>query len=121
MEDVDMELIRQPYNMLKKMDWVSNNSKVCVLTVTHKVTESCFPFQSENGEYPPCPQYCYDGTGPLLSHTLKVNNSRTFETNDIKGMQLSVMNGGSLVASMDIYRDFLNYKGGVYKHLTGYY
>ncbi|EFC43597.1 predicted protein, partial [Naegleria gruberi] len=83
------------------------------------VTENCFPFVSGEGNYiPPCPKKCLAYNPFTL---FKVNNSRAFLPQDIQGMQLSIMNGGSLAASLDIYRDFVQYRGGVYRHLVGNY
>ncbi|KAG2392162.1 hypothetical protein C9374_012414 [Naegleria lovaniensis] len=80
------------------------------------VTESCVPFQANDNMA--CPSYC-TSNGQLISSTFKTTNSRLFNVTDMESVQTSILKSGSIIAGMKVYRDFLNYKSGVYHHVAG--
>ncbi|CAG9313974.1 unnamed protein product [Blepharisma stoltei] len=61
-----------------------------------------------------CPSLCH----PLAPFTLfKVKKIYTFQGQP--EIQAGILTGGPVEVNMEVYQDFLTYKGGVYKHTTG--
>jgi len=79
--------------------------------------ETCFPYQSGgDGNDLACSQTCSDAT----SRSLKISGYSTpsFFFQDQVAVKTELMKG-PLMTTMLVYEDFIFYKGGVYKNLTG--
>lgn len=75
--------------------------------------EACFPYTSgRTGEDGEASDACRDRSGRLLS---AVSNATHYSPAAIKQ---ALMNG-PLQTTMSVYEDFMFYKSGVYKHVTG--
>ena len=81
------------------------------------VSDACVPYKSGDGDVPKCPTKCANDED--INKHYKMSKARNFDVSDIKGMQESIMNNGPLVSGFKVYRDFFNYKSGVYRHTAG--
>lgn len=83
--------------------------------VAHGTTsEACWPYTASNG---PCSGYCADPTlGKTENWQYACGNWWTIDINLIKQ---ALVDHGPLATGMDVYSDFQNYNGGVYRHETG--
>jgi len=72
--------------------------------------DSCFPYQSGNGDVPDCASECEDGEDWKLFFTYE-STLRWHITVD--GIQAALMDG-PVEACFDVYDDFMNYESGVY-------
>jgi len=82
-------------------------------------TEACVPYQSGDGTVrPKCLEIkgCEDGSA-VKKYPAKRGSSVAM--NDIAVIQANIMKYGPLKASMKVYEDFKQYKGGIYKHVAG--
>ncbi|KAL9649365.1 hypothetical protein ABK040_016192 [Willaertia magna] len=85
---------------------------------TGLVVDSCDPYVSGvNGKVPDCPSSCSDGSD--INKRFRTRNSRMFQKDDLNGMMQSIIENGPLITGFKVYRDFFNYKGGVYRHTAG--
>nr|AKC55969.1 Fowlerpain-3 [Naegleria fowleri] len=84
---------------------------------TGLVSDGCVPYQSGNGFVPPCPNSCTNGEDINVRYRTK--NSRNFDVNDMKSVQASILANGPVISGFKVYRDFYNYRSGVYKHVAG--
>lgn len=81
------------------------------------VTEKCFPYISNSGEAPPCPEKCQDGS---KLEFYKTQRSTTIDLSyDIQKIMEELVNEGSITMSMIVYQDFMYYKSGIYRHVQG--
>jgi cathepsin B len=81
------------------------------------VSENCFPYVSNTGEVPACPETCKDGS--KLVH-YKTQHSTTIDLSyDIQNIMRELVNEGSITMSMIVYQDFMYYKSGIYRHVQG--
>jgi cathepsin B len=80
------------------------------------VTEACFPYDSQSGYVPPCPNSC-PGTGNWGTR-YKVSNVHQVKQ-DITTIENEIENKGPCEFSFAVYQDFMNYKSGVYTHQWG--
>lgn len=87
------------------------------------VTEQCMPYTSGTGKVESCPQEVgpdertCTASGVPWKATLcdmKANNLFTTEL-----MKAGIVKLGAVAAGYSVYADFMNYKGGIYKHVTG--
>ena len=74
------------------------------------VTEACKPFNSSNGECPNCNTRCNNGE----KYTKSKCKSLFSIVSNKDNMQMEITSHGPMQASMDVYKDFLYYKSGVY-------
>merc|ERR1711862_1089092 len=49
----------------------------------------------------------------------KPTGRRATPSNDVKQIQMELMTNGPTEAAFTVYEDFVNYKSGVYQHVTG--
>jgi cathepsin B len=77
-------------------------------------TEQCVKYISGAGYFDECSAICDDGSTPTF---YKAKYAKNFTT--VSAIQLEVMNNGPIEAGMTVYNDFLAYKSGIYKHITG--
>ncbi|NLF15501.1 MAG: peptidase C1 [Anaerolineaceae bacterium] len=73
-------------------------------------TEGCFPYQDHDM---PCSSSCGDWQGQALKVT------EWQEIFDHGARKEWLANTGPMIGCMAVYRDFFNYRGGVYRHTSG--
>lgn len=79
--------------------------------------ETCFPYTSgANGDDMACSATC--GDSKARSEKITGYGMPTFLFGSVEQVKAALVKG-PLVAVMKVYEDFLFYKGGVYKHVTG--
>ncbi|KAL0240868.1 hypothetical protein GEMRC1_006104 [Eukaryota sp. GEM-RC1] len=78
--------------------------------------DSCVSYKSFDGSLSECPSVCDDG-----SRLKKYTADNTYDvTQSEEGIMTEVERYGPVVATFDVYSDFLTYKSGIYHHQTGY-
>jgi C1A family cysteine protease len=83
---------------------------------TGTTNEVCWPYSASNG---PCYGYCGD---PVIVRTLNWEYAcGNWWTIDIDLIKQAIVEHGPLVTGMDVYSDFYNYDGGIYRHTYGSY
>jgi len=83
------------------------------------VTDECLPYQSGKGHNPvACRHFkeCADGSEMKKYHAKKGSLAILTKPSAI---QENLMKYGPVEAAMLVFEDFLHYKGGVYKHVSG--
>ena len=84
------------------------------LSETGVVTESCYPYESSSGEVPPCRDSCVNEE-PWIKY--KSTKYKEYTTPDaIKDI---VYKTGPIQTGFTVYSDFMQYEGGIYKHVSG--
>jgi C1A family cysteine protease len=84
------------------------------LAATGLPTETCYPFTSaESGITGEC-----GGCSDWQQNTYKITGYENVATS-VEDMKRALIQYGPLVAGFLIFQDFLNYKSGVYTHVTG--
>ena len=74
---------------------------------------------SEGGRTPKCHRSCEKG------YNVPYKKDKTFGQpgyevpNNVKAIQTEIMKNGPVEAAFTVYADFVNYKSGVYQHVTG--
>jgi cathepsin B len=88
------------------------------LVSTGLVTDSCWPYQSSSGQAPKCKEFtkCYDGQA-VKYYKAKKGSIQTLA--NPKSIQEAILAHGPVEAGFQVYEDFMNYKGGIYKHTSG--
>ncbi|KAL9643544.1 hypothetical protein ABK040_010157 [Willaertia magna] len=77
-------------------------------------TDSCDPYTSGNGRVGACPHTCKNGDRLKLYKALHPKNIE-----GIDNIQQELSTNGPLQVAFEVYRDFMSYKSGVYKHMSG--
>ena len=83
------------------------------LEKTGTPTEACVPYTSGSGTVSECPSSCTDGSSLIV---YKAKSTKFLRS--VSVIQQSIMTYGHVQAGFSIYRDFLTYKSGVYKHVS---
>jgi len=88
------------------------------LEETGIVSENCFPYKSGSGVVPECPTACVPAATDkwVKHHAVK---GKTISYADVESAQKDMLEHGPIMTGFKVYRDFMSYKSGVYKHLTG--
>ncbi|KAJ6234023.1 tubulointerstitial nephritis antigen-like 1 [Anaeramoeba flamelloides] len=93
-----------------------NPEMACEFVVnTGLVSYDCFPYTSGNGNNGQCKNECVTGTWDPKK---MVANSCT-EYQGVQDIATAIYTKGPVCSTMEVYADFLQYKGGIYKHTTG--
>jgi cathepsin B len=86
------------------------------------VTEECLPYVSGTGNVPKCPSQCNTG-GEFKANKHKATNyhhlGQYYFFQRPAKIQEHLMQYGAVQTGFSVYQDFLSYKSGVYKHVTG--
>mmetsp|Transcript_4889 Transcript_4889/g.9455 ORF Transcript_4889/g.9455 Transcript_4889/m.9455 type:complete len:331 (-) Transcript_4889:115-1107(-) len=87
------------------------------------VTETCFPYTSQNGSVSPCPPEVgpEQRTCPTQGEKWQATKCNT-QPNDLftpDMMKYGIMKLGAVATGYTVFQDFYNYKSGIYKHVTG--
>mmetsp|Transcript_27431 Transcript_27431/g.49434 ORF Transcript_27431/g.49434 Transcript_27431/m.49434 type:complete len:336 (-) Transcript_27431:25-1032(-) len=78
-------------------------------------TEDCLNYTSGNTfEMPACPSKCADGSRVQL-----YNITSVVRYNNPKSIQMGILTEGPIEAQFLVFQDFMSYKGGIYKHVSG--
>jgi cathepsin B len=77
-------------------------------------TEQCFPYTSQAGKVEACRSKCVDGSA---MHNFKVGGSTS--TSNVNKIKESIAKDGPVETGFTVYEDFMNYKSGVYHHVSG--
>jgi len=83
---------------------------------TGVVPDDCFPYVSGSGQVPACPTTC-PGQGGAMA-PLKKFASKYYSVG-ASSIQTEIMTNGPVEAAFYVYRDFMQYKSGVYHHTSG--
>jgi len=96
------------------------------------VMESCAPYNDSIPTCPPAQEPCLNFVNtPQCKKTCKnggsCSSSKHFAKSaysiqqNVADIQQEIMTNGPVEAAFDVYKDFLAYKSGVYKHVSGDY
>ncbi|KAG2374145.1 hypothetical protein C9374_010982 [Naegleria lovaniensis] len=91
------------------------------------VSDACLPYLSYNGNTEHhCPSYCFNNSSKLLKDdkyfAKSVYHVGSFIENKEERMvaiQQEILQNGPVNADYMVFQDFMTYKSGVYRHLTG--
>jgi cathepsin B len=88
------------------------------LTNTGIVTDTCFPYSSGSGTVPHCPHgQCQDTSEDYVKY--KCTAGSIVEATTPDEIKSEIYAHGPMETAFDVYEDFMNYKSGVYHHVTG--
>lgn len=91
------------------------NKAWAFMQTTGVMTEACYPYTSGTaGKDGDCKKTCADGSKPTLYHGEKYSTSA-----DCKNTMQHLQKEGPVEAAFTVYQDFMNYKSGVYQHVSG--
>ena len=80
-------------------------------------TEECVPYESgQTGDDESCPSKC---TGSTTTDYTHYHCKTPWMYLDSNSMKKDIQKNGSMETGFTVYQDFLQYKGGIYKHVTG--
>jgi len=83
------------------------------------VTDACLPYQSGDGiERPDCKDFKACADGSSLKKYFAKKSSTTLLTKPAI-IQANILKFGPVEAAFTVYADFKQYKGGIYKHVSG--
>jgi len=85
---------------------------------TGVVSDACMPYTSGAGKVAACPASKCTGSGSWSKYKCKSGSTVTART--VSGIQSEMQARGPMETSFNVYSDFMNYKSGVYKHVSGY-
>ena len=78
------------------------------------VTESCFPYSSQQGKVEACITECKSGEE---WKKYKVSSYSSFK--GVAAIKKEIMTYGPVQTGFTVYEDFMSYKSGIYVHTTG--
>ncbi|CAH1271242.1 CTSB [Branchiostoma lanceolatum] len=81
------------------------------------VTNGCMPYASQKGQVPSCSSTCIPGSTDGFGK-YKARESYRIH-NDVKQIQMDIMTNGPVETAFTVYKDFMQYSGGVYRHEGG--
>ena len=84
------------------------------LTNTGIVSDACMPYVSGAGQVPACPTTCSNGQA-----FTKYKCASVVSSGSVSEIQSSIMTQGPMETGFTVYEDFMNYKSGIYRHVTG--
>jgi len=85
------------------------------LTNTGIVTDTCLPYTSGKGKTVACPKKCSDSEAFTK---YKCSGAATKSTT-VAQIKSDIYNNGPVETGFNVYADFMNYKSGVYHHVSG--
>jgi cathepsin B len=92
------------------------NNEWAYMQNTGIVPDACFPYVSGSGSVPACPTTC-PGTGQSMAS--QKYKAKSYYSVPAARIQEEVMSNGPIEVAFYVYRDFMNYKSGVYHHTSG--
>eukprot|EP01156_Anaeramoeba_ignava_P013961 Anaeramoba_ignava/a607900_9687.p1 GENE.a607900_9687~~a607900_9687.p1 ORF type:complete len:319 (-),score=62.17 a607900_9687:39-917(-) len=87
------------------------------MKATGVVTEECYPYTSgTSGQTGSCKRTCKDGSTGKKYHA-----SNYYSVSGITNIMNELYTNGPTEGAFEVYEDFMNYKSGVYRHISGSY
>jgi len=84
------------------------------------VLDTCMPYTSGGGVSGTCPTTCTDGSAFTKYKAKSYSHIGGFlPFGRVDKIATEIMNNGPVQAAFEVYQDFMSYKSGVYKHVTG--
>lgn len=80
-------------------------------------SEECTPYVSKDGKVPACPAKCADGKTTIKKY--KCVGGSVVEARGVQQIKAEIFENGPLETGFTVYEDFMNYKNGVYHHVSG--
>lgn len=77
-------------------------------------SQSCVSYKSGGGSSGTCPSKCDDGSPIVLYKCKNIQYAK-----NAGQIQSAIMRDGPVEAAFTVYQDFLSYKSGIYKHVSG--
>jgi len=87
------------------------------LSNTGIVTDTCLPYTSGAGKVGACPKKCSDSES---FKKYKCSGS-SIKASGVAQIKSEIYARGPVETGFDVYADFMNYKSGVYQHVSGAY
>jgi cathepsin B len=85
------------------------------------VTEACWPYVSHTGYLPQC-SLDFKQECPVTHENFKKYFGTHIEHfSNTEDAMNAILKNGPIISGFRLYRDFFNYKSGVYQHITGSY
>ena len=81
---------------------------------TGLVTENCFPYTSQKGTFEACITECKDGSE---WKKYKISDYSSFI--GVNAIRKEILENGPVQTGFTVYNDFMSYKSGIYKHVSG--
>ena len=81
---------------------------------TGLVTENCFPYTSQKGTVEACITECKDGSE---WKKYKISDYSSFR--GVNAIRKEILENGPVQTGFTVYNDFMSYKSGIYKHVSG--
>lgn len=101
----------------------STNNTLCVkypFLTCHHHTEGEPQCSDYDFDTPSCQKSCdVDSTWPVAYNQDKVKFSRSYSVSGEENIKKELFENGPMTFSYTVYEDFMNYKSGVYKHVSG--
>jgi len=85
----------------------------------HHVKGKLKPCPKEIADTPECEESCREGYNVTFKNDKHFGSSQYGFSNDNDAVMADLMENGPMTATFTVYEDFLTYKTGVYKHVTG--
>ena len=79
-------------------------------------TDSCEPYTSGTGKVGSCPSKCSDGSSMKL---YKCKSGSVVEATSPSQIKAEIYQNGPMETGFTVYQYFMNYKSGVYHHVSG--
>ncbi|CAG2120402.1 unnamed protein product [Medioppia subpectinata] len=90
-----------------------------IASCEHYITGQRPPCHKHYDPTPKCQHSCVDGYNGTYQSDKHYGSKQYSFSNRNRDVQADIMTNGPVVAVFTVYEDFLQYKSGVYKHLTG--
>jgi len=88
------------------------------LETTGTVSDTCFSYKSADGKtVPTCPKQCEKSSEKFTLYKAAKGSSQPLTC--ALQMQKEIMTNGPIQTGFMVYEDFMHYKSGIYKHVTG--
>ena len=83
-------------------------------------SEACFPYTAGMGTpSSTCQQRCTNSSGGNAFQKATAVNGTVLRLEDEEQIQVAIMEAGPVQAAFSVWSDFMQYKGGVYSHVSG--
>lgn len=83
-------------------------------------SEACFPYTAGMGTpSSSCQQRCTNSSGGNAFQKSTAVNGTVLRLEDEEQIQVAIMEAGPVQAAFSVWSDFMQYKSGVYQHISG--
>jgi cathepsin B len=80
-------------------------------------TDKCYPYTSGEGKVARCSKTCPGTDEKKPRSYVKLMDVHAYDNPD--AIKLAIYNDGPISTGFSVYKDFMTYKSGVYKHVSG--